>query len=37
MRLPGVMTDVLPSANDRELFRRAKRIGFRGVEVILER
>ena len=31
------MTDVLPSADDGELFRRAKRIGFAGVEVILER
>ena len=35
-RLPGVMTDVLPSADDGELFRRAKRLGFAGVEVILE-
>jgi sugar phosphate isomerase/epimerase len=31
------MTDVLPSADDRQLFRRAKRLGFAGVEVILAR
>jgi hexulose-6-phosphate isomerase len=36
-RLPGVMTDVLASADERELFRRARRLGFAGVEVILER
>ncbi len=36
-RLAGVMTDVLPSADDRQLFRRAKRLGFAGVEVILQR
>ena len=35
--LPGVMTDVLPSADDGELFGRAKRLGFAGVEVILRR
>lgn len=33
----GVMTDVLPSPDDAELFRRAKEIGFAGVEVILRR
>jgi sugar phosphate isomerase/epimerase len=31
----GVMTDVLPSRDDRELFQRAKQLGFAGVEVIL--
>jgi sugar phosphate isomerase/epimerase len=31
------MTDVLPSADDGELFGRAKRLGFAGVEVILRR
>ncbi len=36
-RLPGVMTDVLPSADDGQLFRRAKRLGFAGVEVIVRR
>ena len=36
-RLPGVMTDVLPSRDDAQLFRRAKRLGFAGVEVILKR
>ena len=36
-RLPGVMTDVLPSADDAQLFRRAQRLGFAGVEVILKR
>jgi L-ribulose-5-phosphate 3-epimerase len=36
-RLAGVMTDVLPSADDGQLFRRAKRLGFAGVEVILQR
>jgi sugar phosphate isomerase/epimerase len=36
-RLPGVMTDVLPGADDGELFRRARRLGFAGVEVVLKR
>jgi sugar phosphate isomerase/epimerase len=36
-RLAGVMTDVLPSAGDRQLFDRAKRLGFAGVEVIVSR
>jgi sugar phosphate isomerase/epimerase len=31
------MTDVLPSANDTQLFRRAEHIGFDGVEVIFHR
>ena len=31
------MTDVLPSADDAQLFLRAKRLGFAGVEVILRR
>jgi sugar phosphate isomerase/epimerase len=37
MRLPGLTTDVLPSEDDGQLFRRAKRLGFAGVEVILRR
>jgi L-ribulose-5-phosphate 3-epimerase len=36
-RLAGVMTDVLPGADDGQLFRRAKQLGFAGVEVILQR
>jgi citrate synthase len=36
-RLAGVMTDVLPSADDRQLFQRAYDIGFAGVEVIVAR
>jgi sugar phosphate isomerase/epimerase len=36
-RLAGVMSDVLPCADDSQLFQRAKRLGFAGVEVILER
>jgi sugar phosphate isomerase/epimerase len=31
------MTDVLPSADDRRLFGRAKRLGFAGVELIVSR
>jgi sugar phosphate isomerase/epimerase len=31
----AVMTDVLPSRDDAELFRHARQIGFAGVEVIL--
>jgi sugar phosphate isomerase/epimerase len=31
------MTDVLPSADDGQLFRRAKQLGFAGVELILQR
>ena len=31
------MSDVLPSANEAQLFRRAKRIGFAGVELVLRR
>ena len=31
------MSDVLPSADEAELFRRARRIGFEGVELILRR
>jgi acetyl esterase len=31
------MSDVLPSADETQLFRRARRIGFSGVELILER
>jgi sugar phosphate isomerase/epimerase len=31
------MTDVLPSTDDAQLFRRAKRLGFAGVEVIVKR
>jgi sugar phosphate isomerase/epimerase len=36
-RLAGVMSDVLPSADDRQLFRQAKRLGFAGVEMTLQR
>ena len=36
-RLAGVMTDVLPSADDRQLFQRAQGLGFAGVEVIVAR
>jgi sugar phosphate isomerase/epimerase len=35
MRPVGVMTDVLPSRDEAELFHHARQIGFAGVEVIL--
>ena len=36
-RRAAVMRDVLPSADEAQLFRRARRIGFEGVELILRR
>jgi sugar phosphate isomerase/epimerase len=33
--LPGVMEPVLPASDDDERFRKAKQLGFRGVEVVL--
>jgi sugar phosphate isomerase/epimerase len=33
----GVMDAVIPAANDDELFRCAKRLGFDGVEIVLSR
>jgi L-ribulose-5-phosphate 3-epimerase len=35
--LPGVMDPVIGATTDDELFRQARRLGFRGVEVVLSR
>jgi sugar phosphate isomerase/epimerase len=35
--LPGVMEPVLPASDDDGRFREAKRLGFRGIEVVLSR